>query len=132
MILQERISQFPAIKAPVKLRKGEKVQLSLTIPGQSMNLNHAMEQYKRGSLIERATAFYEKQGYEMPHFERMSTVERLGELAKFRKMKLESINKLKKIEKDVLEQKQKAATAKTDNASKPNSNREDGGDSKSK
>lgn len=58
---------------------------SLTIPGQGINLKYAMEQYKRGSLIERAIGFYEDQKLPMPNFQDMDKIERLGALAEYRK-----------------------------------------------
>lgn len=58
---------------------------SLTIPGQGINLQYAMQQYRRGSLIERAIAFYEDEKMPMPNFHDMDKIERLGALAQYRK-----------------------------------------------
>lgn len=83
----------------------------LTIPGQGFNLRYAMEQYKRGSLVERAVAFYEKEGMEMPDFQSMTRIEKLSALADYRKEVERTktlLNNNEKRKADVLEQQQKA------------------------
>lgn len=81
MILQQRVESQNAYM--VQKPTGVPTQ-SLTIPGQGFNLKYAMEQYKRGSLVERAIAFYEKEGLEMPDFKSMSRIEKLEALANYR------------------------------------------------
>lgn len=82
MILQQRVELQKAYM--VQKPTGVPTQ-GLTIPGQGFNLKYAMEQYKRGSLVDRAVAFYEKEGLEMPDFRSMSRIEKLEALSHYRK-----------------------------------------------
>lgn len=103
---------------------------SMTIPGQSFNVKLAMEQYKKGTIVERVKGFYEKQGFETPDFNSMSHIEKLQALADYRKLAKEAASRLdsshlkanKQYQKDVLE-KETAAKAKqsTDDTGKPKS-----------
>lgn len=81
MIIQKKIVD-KAYSLPTS--KTEKVTESLTIPGQAFNLRLAMEQYKKGSLVERVKGYYEKQGFETPDFNQMTRIERLEKLAEYR------------------------------------------------
>jgi len=86
MILQQKLE-----KRKYQLPKQKETpQQSITIPGQALNLKFAMEQFKRGSLIERTKGFYEKEGMVSPDFGSMSRIERLQALADFRKLKFDS------------------------------------------
>lgn len=132
MILQEHLVKLPHYEV-VKNEKNAKQ--SMSIPGQAFNLKLAMEQYKRGSLVERAKGFYEKQGFETPDFNSMSHIEKLQALAEYRQIAKATREKLdgniakanNKFKADVLE-KQKQAKAKggkaSDDSGKPDSNRE--------
>lgn len=82
MILQQHIETKKGYLVPKSTGKPTE---SLTIPGQGINLKYAMEQYRRGSLIERAIAFYEDEKMPMPDFQNMDRIERLGALAEYRK-----------------------------------------------
>lgn len=114
MILQQKLS---AKKYALPGGVGAKVTPSLTVPGIGFNLALAMEQYKRGTLVERVKGFYEKEGFETPEFDKMTKLDQLYELAKYRKMRKEAANNLeaayakanqKQQANEVLEQKKKA------------------------
>lgn len=62
----------------------EKVTPSLSIPGQAFNLQYAMEEYKRGNLVDRAIGYYEKNGMEVPDVRMMDKIERMELLAQYR------------------------------------------------
>lgn len=135
MILQQKIASsnytFPKVYTePAPLKK----QQELTIPGQAIDLKHAMNMYRRGSLEERAKGFYEAKGFEMPDFDRMSKVERLGELNKFSKevkrlsQEIQNINTKNN---EILAEKQKAkarhdqgSTARPDTVGKDGSDKQ--------
>lgn len=98
-----------------------KVTQSLTIPGQAFNLAYAMEQYKRGNLVERALGYYEKQGMEIPDVRMMDKIERMELLAHYRQLVKNSqtnieadFNRAKKRNNELVEKQkaEKAAAAK--------------------
>lgn len=84
MILQERISSVPAIRSQ---KPRGKVTESLTLPDQGINIKYAMEQYKRGQLVEKVKGYYEKEGMVSPDFSMMTRLQKLQALADFRKMR---------------------------------------------
>lgn len=103
---------------------------SLTIPGQAINLKYCMQQYLRGSLIDRAVGFYEKEGMTSPDFSKMDRVDKLAALGEYRKevKRLQNIitNDVK-IKENVLVQKENAKqqkperpTSTTDRTDSPN------------
>mgnify|MGYP003375793061 CR=1 FL=1 len=81
MILQQKM-----VDRPYQLitKSIEKPKLSMSIPGAAFNLKLAMEQYKKGSLVERVKGYYEAKGFETPEFDKMSKLERMEALAHYR------------------------------------------------
>lgn len=77
MIQQQHLTEFPK----QELSEGKKV----TIPGLGVDIKKAMEQYLRGSLVERAKGFYESKGMIIPDFHKMDKIEKLLALNEFRK-----------------------------------------------
>lgn len=109
-------------------------QQSLAIPDQAMNLEYAMKQYKRGTLEERAKGYYEQKGLEVPDFDRMSKIEKLMQLAEFRKITKNAsdtigvgINNLKNIKNELVQQEKAKASAGKGNTVKPDTAGKDGG-----
>lgn len=121
MILAEKLQQADANSLRVPLFK---VTESITVPGQAMDLAYAMKQYKKGSLIERAKAFYESKGFEMPEFNMMSRVEKLQALAVYRKLAKESFDNIQTTQNEILQQREEkaakaAAERKSDRGEQP-------------
>lgn len=58
--------------------------VQVTIQGKSLNLKFAIQQMRVGSIEEQLGAFYEKDGQVVPDFGRMSKVERMVELNKYK------------------------------------------------
>lgn len=126
MILQQRLAPLAAINYQ---KPTGKVTPSLTIPGRAIDMKYAMEQYKRGTLIERTAAIYEKEGMVMPDFAMMTRIERLQKLAEFRAMSATAVEKINNLHNqaktkhnEVLAEKQKqkeSGSKRTDNTDKP-------------
>lgn len=107
---------------------------SLTIPNQAFDLAYAMKQYKAGTLVERAKGYYEQKGLETPDFDRMSKVEQLTELAKYRKLvktlpdqiNSEVTKAQQKVHEKLVEKQQKEGNADKANSARPNTSGKDG------
>lgn len=93
MILQEYI---PNPKPEVPSGK------VITLPGQAVDMKSAINQYRAGSLVERAKGYYERAGMEVPQFEKMSKVDQLLALGEYRKTVLEKQLDLQKFKQDAL------------------------------
>lgn len=93
MILQEKLSKQ---KYHLLTKHNEKkATKSLTIPDQGFNLTHAMQQYKKGQLIERVKGYYDQQGMESPDFNMMDKFQKLQALADFRTMRQQAEDRIK-------------------------------------
>lgn len=116
MILQEKLENRAY---NISYKPLEKPTQSLTIPGAGFNIKLAMEQYKRGTLVERVKGYYEKQDMVVPDFNQMDRIQKLEALAHFRQVVKDKTAKLdaahleaiKKQQAHVLEQKQKQKEA---------------------
>lgn len=91
MILQKKLVD---VKFNINFRLIEKPTNSLAVPGQAMNLKLAMEQYKKGTLIEKVKGYYEREGFEAPDFNMMSRIEQLHALSEFRHEKASAAKRL--------------------------------------
>lgn len=58
----------------------------ITMPGLSVDVKLALQQYARGSMEERAKGYYESQGMIIPDFNKMSHIERLEALNEYREI----------------------------------------------
>lgn len=130
MILQTKLEDR---KYQLPTKGAEKATASLSIPGQAFNLKFAMEQYKKGTLIERVKGYYEQHGMVAPDFRMMDRIQKLEALAEFRRMKSEAginINQareraIKKQQDGILEKQKAEATkaptgGKADDSQPPN------------
>lgn len=113
----------------------EKKTESFTIPGQGFNLSLAMQQYKKGTLVERVHGFYEKNGFETPDFNQMTKLEQMEALAKYRKIVKEKellLNQKRKdhVQKLEKERKEKPQGNSDTGVGKPDADRKNGGDTK--
>lgn len=77
MIQQEHLTVFPKQEIPG--------QSKVTMPGLSIDVKRALQQYAMGTMEERAKGYYEKLGEEIPDFHKMSKIERLVSLNEIRK-----------------------------------------------
>lgn len=131
------ILQVKQVDRPYSLvtKTVEKAKLSMAIPGAAFNLKLAMEQYKKGSLVERVKGYYEAKGFETPEFDKMTKLERMEQLAIFRKQKRELADKLDKshekanlkFNEDVRIKQEKTKAAETTANRRADTDREDGG-----
>lgn len=125
------IQQTPLVKKAYSKQTKfvEKLSESLSIPGQGFNLKLAMEQYKRGTLVERVKGYYENHGMVSPDFGMMDRIGKLHALSEFRTMRKVAEKKLdsaydkanKKYKEDVLEKTKAKAGGKTDSEDTPKS-----------
>lgn len=127
MILQQKQT---GKKYALSVKPTGKVTPSLSIPGQAFNINLALQQYKKGNLTDRVAGYYESEGMDVPDFNMMTNLEKLEELAKYRKIVKEKAAKLdaahtlanQKYQKDVLEkqnQKESPGERKNDSGEPP-------------
>jgi len=106
------------IKGPVTLENVTFDRLGgkkITMPNMGIDEAEAIKRYAAGSLVNQAKGYYEKQGMEIPDFDRMDKIEKLEALETFRDMLRESKEKLKQLQIDgknrKLEADRKAAEA---------------------
>lgn len=132
MILQKKMVDRPYA---LVTKTNTKPQLSMSVPGAAFNLKLAMEQYKRGTLVERVKGYYEAQGFETPEFDKMTKLERLEALAQYRKISREAAARLDashekanhKYNEDVRIKKEKERNVSVRGNSRTDANGEDGG-----
>lgn len=91
MILQKKL-----VDRPYQLPTAGKTKptQSLTIPGGAFNIKVAMDQYRRGTLVERTQGYYAKQGMDSPDFSTMDRIQQLEALAHYRQIVKEKKLKL--------------------------------------
>lgn len=59
-------------------------QDKITMPGLSIDVKKALQQYAMGTMEERAKGYYEDKGMPIPDFDHMSRIERLVQLGIYR------------------------------------------------
>lgn len=109
MILQKKL-----VDRPFQLPTAGSIKptQSLTIPGAAFNIKLAMEQYRRGTLIERTQGYYASKGMDSPDFSMMDRIQQLQALAEYRKIVKEKTIKLNNHE-AILEKQAKAKRGET-------------------